>query len=1082
MEIVFRDQVMNMCRLTAILSLAGVMVLPLAGRARETWVNQLTVPVIVFREANGVRLEDETIAGIEVAAGELREFFFRNSGCRLLLKEAGKGFDYFYIDEEPVGEEELIDGKIFAEESLEDRLRSYGFGEGSLDSIVLYLPTRNGGGGLSAGANYLGANGAAHVFVNNTRNRYWFLFGAIHEFHHQVDSIFNRAGHSEYLLCHYHANAFHWPFWAEPFPWYFGERFAGDGEIVRHWPDDLWMETGEFGTVRALPDRDGDRVPDDGEHERWGGDPDDPDGDGDGLDDLAEALAGYVGGSNPASPDTDGDGLPDGTDPHPRYPSALSVPYLQNGIIEIDGIISPDEPWHKLIAGYEDPALNISEGLNPSVYLTWSGEFIALAVAFEKPCNLTVKLDTAGDSYCRGQDNYRIIWNANQGQSSAPEAAVYIGSLDVVEMTSYGDYDQQDRYPFNRLIGSDDWEAAATIRGGLYTLEVRINANALTGCLPRDGGEVGVNVCFQEIEDDSSRSATVFEYGDFVLSRLEPRSGLFMEKARFGDGDFGDGLPGEGEEGDLVITLKNGSGQDFPEVIATLSCPPPGITILDGMGSFSEIPAGQSAENEKDPFRLRVEDEFGADPTVVFCHLVASAEGSPLFDGMIGLPINGYADRGLGITPFSVETGIGPGEQGNLNLNIRGNYTVQPVTNARATLVSLDDRLEVIEGSSDLGSRDPYQFGSFISDDLVISISESAPRGEYLQAGLIAQYDEGEPWARLFRFPVSFDSLPGWDTPDLGFQWSLIPADLDGDGDLEIPQSNISTGEILLFDHKLGVVWEREGESRKCVPAVVDLDLDGVPEIIGTIWEEDSFSLHVYTADGEDMASFPLEGTRPYPIQVVVEDMDNSGEYELLISSYLGITALTLDGESLEGWPIEDEFYVDPYCAVGDVDGDGDAEVAYASDSPPLIHCRHHADFDGDGLADELPGWPVSIDMPGPVRIGGASVLVDLDGDGDREIVLSVLYADPEHPEPTYYREKVLAYHHDGSRVAGWGEEDIAVGYSFQELAAGDIDRDGLPEIIACCAWGIYAFNGSGATLAGWPVTAHGSEIGRAHV
>ena len=725
--------------------------------AAETWVNEITVPVIIFREANGVRLQEETVEKVEAAALHLREFFFRNSGCRLLLKEADEesGYDYVYIDEVPVEEGELIDGNIFYKAALEERLRALGFEEGDIDSVVLYLPTPNGSGGCFVATPYLGAAGGANVYLNNNRMEYWFLFGPIHEFHHQIDNIFRRSGHREYPGCHYHANAFRWPFRSEPYPWYFGERFAGDSQIVRHWPDDDWGETGEWGSVRMLSDRDGDRVPDYWE-ERWGSDPDSPDGDGDGLDDLEEAMAGNVRGSNGQNPDSDGDGLDDGIDPFPLYPLDPAVPWVDEGSIEIDGQIGQDESWHCVIRGYEDPALGVSEGMDPSVYMSWSGGFLSVAVAFEKPCFLDVRLDTAGDSYCAGQDNYRIKWNANEGTGAEPEAAVYIGTLDAIEWTSYGDYDSKDEFPFERIITPGDWSAATSVQEDLYVVEARINANALTGMVPRDGAEIGVRVFFNRIEGYQERRATVFEHGEYPRVRLEPRCGLFMDGFRFSDGIFGDGLPGGGEEEDLILTLRNETGQDLEGVTATLECDVPEVAILDGEGTFGAIPDGGEVENSADPFRLRVENGFANQEVVAF-RLVASEGEVALFDGMVNISVNGYADLGLQVMPFEIYSSLKPGQEGSISLTVRGNHTAEWLRNAQVELVSFDERLQVVEGACVLGTREPYDTTDFSTDSLVVSIGEILPPQDCPEVGLIGLCDGGEMWARRFTFPLTLD-------------------------------------------------------------------------------------------------------------------------------------------------------------------------------------------------------------------------------------------------------------------------------------------------------------------------------------
>ncbi len=79
--------------------------------------------------------------------------------------------------------------------------------------------------------------------------------------------------------------------------------------------------------VNVSSDRDSDNVPDDQENEQ-GTDPDNPDTDGDGLQDDTDP--------NPLSTDADGDGDPDNTDPSPTDPLVFTPP-------DTDGDGIPDE-------------------------------------------------------------------------------------------------------------------------------------------------------------------------------------------------------------------------------------------------------------------------------------------------------------------------------------------------------------------------------------------------------------------------------------------------------------------------------------------------------------------------------------------------------------------------------------------------------------------------------------------------------------------------------------------------------------------------------------------------------------------
>lgn len=101
---------------------------------------------------------------------------------------------------------------------------------------------------------------------------------------------------------------------------------------------------------------------------------------------------------------------------------------------------------------------------------------------------------------------------------------------------------------------------------------------------------------------------------------------------------------------------------------------------------------------------------------------------------------------------------------------------------------------------------------------------------------------------------------------------------------------------------------------------------------------------------------------------------------------------------------------------------------------------------------------PTSWTNAGPGRFASSPVIVDLDGDGDEEVV---------------------AGDADGRIVAVTGVDgDTLAGFPVQldgavtaAPAIGDLDRDGRPEIVVATAGGnAYAIRGDGAFLPGWPV------------
>ncbi|MEM7581806.1 MAG: VCBS repeat-containing protein [Acidobacteriota bacterium] len=325
---------------------------------------------------------------------------------------------------------------------------------------------------------------------------------------------------------------------------------------------------------------------------------------------------------------------------------------------------------------------------------------------------------------------------------------------------------------------------------------------------------------------------------------------------------------------------------------------------------------------------------------------------------------------------------------------------------------------------------------------------------------------------------------------------SIALGDVTGNGNLDIV---IGTGDgnVHALDGNGNQLWRFVSGmmSVNSKPAIANIDTDPEAEIIVTfadprrpesangglmILDHQGNMQCQYTTNDSDSSGF-RDGIYGSP---AIADLDGNdgGLMEIAFSAWDRLIRV-INHDCTLVWfrNVVDTSWSSP--AIGDIDRDGilDVVVGVASDSMP----GNNGEEDGGLLfafsginGENVPGFPVQIDE----TIQSSPALGDIDGDGFLEIMVGTgrCWSNPACAPGGRVNpgvgEYLNAFEHDGQYVPGW---PVAVPgtYSFSSPALGDLDGDGLPEVVfntvdpdANEDGRIYALDADGTALPGWPL------------
>ena len=382
---------------------------------------------------------------------------------------------------------------------------------------------------------------------------------------------------------------------------------------------------------------------------------------------------------------------------------------------------------------------------------------------------------------------------------------------------------------------------------------------------------------------------------------------------------------------------------------------------------------------------------------------------------------------------------------------------------------------------------------------------------------------------KVYAWSAAGKALAGWPVTLKGTaQAPPAVGDIDGDGDLEVVQvcrslkySETSWVYVLHHDGKVAKGWPMVFSTMVFLPVnLADLDGDGAQDLLVPVsrWPPGG-TLRAFSGDGRQLGGTWSHDLGDLPMAPPsVGPVGSAGKLTVLHATRDKLTLRDADGAAASGFPVSapsgyrfsgsvlllDMDSVGPgsdaVAVITDTASKGEAKVLiYATQGKAGVLTKTislatsgvvgvvgpvSGDMDGDGTRELVVGLRglgfFIVDragkVSGPIKplkdIQAAPVLVDLDGDGDLELL-----CENNTSEQSTGKGYLEAYHSDGKVVAGFPLRPTG-GTMVNNASVADLDGDGKLELALVTttlsapysAWvNLYPLDKAKAAAGSWP-------------
>lgn len=224
-----------------------------------------------------------------------------------------------------------------------------------------------------------------------------------------------------------------------------------------------------------------------------------------------------------------------------------------------------------------------------------------------------------------------------------------------------------------------------------------------------------------------------------------------------------------------------------------------------------------------------------------------------------------------------------------------------------------------------------------------------------------------------------------------------------------------------------------------------DLDRDGMPDVVTGNWDDESYSVFVNNSSGPGDISFDTRvdfASNAYVNEVKLKDLDGDGLLDLVAvteddlgNSYLEVLRNTTSVPGSVSFSLDVNIPLDGYNYVldaTDFNGDGKIDVAVLDIDNAVVSIFENSSTTGSISFEDDLDFTIDSD-PYDVDYG------DINGDGKPDIVTL---------DGTTQTVSVLENTSTAGSISFAAKVDFAVNAQINCLEVGDLNADGLPEIV----------------------------------